>query len=217
MGALTQLWFSRSLSVYATVGRSLTDAEQVWCLQLVSTGLVLGDALCLWSLHCPGALLPAQESIPRGLYSLFRPLLVETANYNRAFPFRISPQRELDATATVLANRQDESEQSRKRLIEQSREFKKNTPEVSWGRVTVFRRALRPLGNFTTLTDIFPSSPERLHGKMPTSLFVCPQPHPGGVCASPRPRDCGSGQVVRISKTSVDTKHTHCVGWAHEL
>lgn len=44
-------------------------------------------------------------------------------------PF-VSPQRELDATATVLANRQDESEQSRKRLIEQSREFKKNTPEV---------------------------------------------------------------------------------------
>uniref|UniRef100_A0A8C8ZFX6 Protein CASP n=1 Tax=Prolemur simus TaxID=1328070 RepID=A0A8C8ZFX6_PROSS len=42
-------------------------------------------------------------------------------------------KRELDATATVLANRQDESEQSRKRLIEQSREFKKNTPEVRWG------------------------------------------------------------------------------------
>ncbi|XP_064425034.1 protein CASP isoform X5 [Latimeria chalumnae] len=38
-------------------------------------------------------------------------------------------QRELDSTATELANRQDESEQSRKRLIEQSREFKKNTPE----------------------------------------------------------------------------------------
>ncbi|XP_061461156.1 homeobox protein cut-like 1 isoform X3 [Rhineura floridana] len=38
-------------------------------------------------------------------------------------------ERELDATATVLANRQDESEQSRKKLIEQSREFKKNTPE----------------------------------------------------------------------------------------
>ncbi|XP_075760522.1 homeobox protein cut-like 1 isoform X3 [Pelodiscus sinensis] len=38
-------------------------------------------------------------------------------------------QRELDATATLLANRQDESEQSRKKLIEQSREFKKNTPE----------------------------------------------------------------------------------------
>ena len=52
-------------------------------------------------------------------------------NYNLAFPFCFSPQRELDATATVLANRQDESEQSRKRLIEQSREFKKNTPEVS--------------------------------------------------------------------------------------
>uniref|UniRef100_A0A8B9QF19 Homeobox protein cut-like n=1 Tax=Apteryx owenii TaxID=8824 RepID=A0A8B9QF19_APTOW len=38
-------------------------------------------------------------------------------------------KRELDATATILANRQDESEQSRKKLIEQSREFKKNTPE----------------------------------------------------------------------------------------
>ncbi|XP_030318441.1 homeobox protein cut-like 1 isoform X6 [Calypte anna] len=38
-------------------------------------------------------------------------------------------QRELDTTATILANRQDESEQSRKKLIEQSREFKKNTPE----------------------------------------------------------------------------------------
>ncbi|XP_051891950.1 homeobox protein cut-like 1 isoform X3 [Pristis pectinata] len=37
--------------------------------------------------------------------------------------------RELDATATVLANRQDESEQSRKRLIDESREFKKSTPE----------------------------------------------------------------------------------------
>lgn len=41
-----------------------------------------------------------------------------------------SYQRELDTTATILANRQDESEQSRKKLIEQSREFKKNTPEV---------------------------------------------------------------------------------------
>ncbi|KAM6239284.1 homeobox protein cut-like 1 isoform 6-T6 [Spheniscus humboldti] len=38
-------------------------------------------------------------------------------------------ERELDTTATILANRQDESEQSRKKLIEQSREFKKNTPE----------------------------------------------------------------------------------------
>uniref|UniRef100_A0A8C4WDL7 Homeobox protein cut-like n=1 Tax=Gopherus evgoodei TaxID=1825980 RepID=A0A8C4WDL7_9SAUR len=41
----------------------------------------------------------------------------------------VALSRELDATATVLANRQDESEQSRKKLIEQSREFKKNTPE----------------------------------------------------------------------------------------
>ncbi|XP_030632356.1 cut-like homeobox 1b isoform X3 [Chanos chanos] len=39
-------------------------------------------------------------------------------------------QRELDTTATLLANRQDESEQSRKKLIDQSREFKKNTPEI---------------------------------------------------------------------------------------
>lgn len=42
----------------------------------------------------------------------------------------ICPQKELDATATALANRQDESEQSRKKLIDQSRDFKKNTPEV---------------------------------------------------------------------------------------
>ncbi|XP_061162733.1 homeobox protein cut-like 1 isoform X4 [Saccostrea echinata] len=38
-------------------------------------------------------------------------------------------QKELDITATELANRQDESDLSRKRLVEQSREFKKNTPE----------------------------------------------------------------------------------------
>uniref|UniRef100_A0A8C4DJN9 Protein CASP n=1 Tax=Dicentrarchus labrax TaxID=13489 RepID=A0A8C4DJN9_DICLA len=38
-------------------------------------------------------------------------------------------QKELDATATQLANRQDESEQTRKKLIDLSREFKKNTPE----------------------------------------------------------------------------------------
>uniref|UniRef100_A0A8D2MQV3 Protein CASP n=1 Tax=Zonotrichia albicollis TaxID=44394 RepID=A0A8D2MQV3_ZONAL len=41
----------------------------------------------------------------------------------------VESSRELDTTATILANRQDESEQSRKKLIEQSREFKKNTPE----------------------------------------------------------------------------------------
>lgn len=38
-------------------------------------------------------------------------------------------QKSLDSTATELANRQDESDISRKRLIEQSRDFKKNTPE----------------------------------------------------------------------------------------
>uniref|UniRef100_A0A9J8B2Y4 Protein CASP n=1 Tax=Cyprinus carpio carpio TaxID=630221 RepID=A0A9J8B2Y4_CYPCA len=38
-------------------------------------------------------------------------------------------QRELDSTATLLASRQDDSEQSRKKLIDQSRDFKKNTPE----------------------------------------------------------------------------------------
>ncbi|XP_046339044.2 homeobox protein cut-like 1 isoform X1 [Haliotis rufescens] len=38
-------------------------------------------------------------------------------------------QKDLDTTATELANRQDESDISRKRLVEQSREFKKNTPE----------------------------------------------------------------------------------------
>ncbi|XP_011422371.1 homeobox protein cut-like 1 isoform X4 [Magallana gigas] len=38
-------------------------------------------------------------------------------------------QKELDITATELANRQDESDLSRKRLVEQSREFKKSTPE----------------------------------------------------------------------------------------
>ncbi|XP_045173732.1 homeobox protein cut-like 1 isoform X2 [Mercenaria mercenaria] len=38
-------------------------------------------------------------------------------------------QKELDSTATELANRQDESDASRKKLVELSREFKKNTPE----------------------------------------------------------------------------------------
>ena len=41
-------------------------------------------------------------------------------------------QKSLDSTATELANRQDESDISRKRLIEQSRDFKKNTPDVSY-------------------------------------------------------------------------------------
>uniref|UniRef100_A0AAY4ADQ5 Protein CASP n=1 Tax=Denticeps clupeoides TaxID=299321 RepID=A0AAY4ADQ5_9TELE len=47
----------------------------------------------------------------------------------RYFPVHPWLARELDATATVLAHRQDESEQSRKKLIDQSRDFKKNTPE----------------------------------------------------------------------------------------
>uniref|UniRef100_A0A8C6T3G4 Protein CASP n=1 Tax=Neogobius melanostomus TaxID=47308 RepID=A0A8C6T3G4_9GOBI len=47
-------------------------------------------------------------------------------------------QKELDATATQLANRQDESEQSRKKLIDLSRDFKKNTPED-------FRKQVAPL------------------------------------------------------------------------
>uniref|UniRef100_A0A3P8WKS9 Protein CASP n=1 Tax=Cynoglossus semilaevis TaxID=244447 RepID=A0A3P8WKS9_CYNSE len=47
-------------------------------------------------------------------------------------------QKELDTTATQLANRQDESEQSRKKLIDLSREFKKNTPED-------FRKQVAPL------------------------------------------------------------------------
>uniref|UniRef100_A0A8C6T1K5 Protein CASP n=1 Tax=Neogobius melanostomus TaxID=47308 RepID=A0A8C6T1K5_9GOBI len=45
---------------------------------------------------------------------------------------------QLDATATQLANRQDESEQSRKKLIDLSRDFKKNTPED-------FRKQVAPL------------------------------------------------------------------------
>lgn len=40
-----------------------------------------------------------------------------------------SVQRELDETASELATRQDESEHSRKKLVELSREFKKNSPE----------------------------------------------------------------------------------------
>ena len=39
-------------------------------------------------------------------------------------------QRALDVTAKELANRQDESDGSRKRLVDLSRDFKKNTTEV---------------------------------------------------------------------------------------
>ena len=45
--------------------------------------------------------------------------------------FVFGQQRELDTTATELANRQDEAESSRKKLVEMSRDFKKNTPDVS--------------------------------------------------------------------------------------
>ena len=45
--------------------------------------------------------------------------------------FIFCQQRELDTTATELANRQDEAESSRKKLVEMSRDFKKNTPDVS--------------------------------------------------------------------------------------
>lgn len=38
-------------------------------------------------------------------------------------------QKNLDTTATEIANRQDESDISRKKLVDQSRDFKKNTPE----------------------------------------------------------------------------------------
>lgn len=44
---------------------------------------------------------------------------------------RVFDQRELDSTATDLAAKQDQSDVSRKRLVEQSREFKKETSEVS--------------------------------------------------------------------------------------
>ncbi|MPC45635.1 protein CASP-like [Portunus trituberculatus] len=41
----------------------------------------------------------------------------------------VEVQRSLDENASELAARQDESEESRKKLVELSREFKKNTPE----------------------------------------------------------------------------------------
>ena len=41
-------------------------------------------------------------------------------------------QKDLDSLATDLAARQDESEVSRRNLVELSREFKKATPEVNY-------------------------------------------------------------------------------------
>lgn len=52
-------------------------------------------------------------------------------------PLFRSLQKELDTTATELANKQDESDASRKKLVEQSREFKKTTPEV--GQIFIFK------------------------------------------------------------------------------
>ena len=44
--------------------------------------------------------------------------------------FSCNRQKSLDTTAAELAERQDGSDISRKKLVELSRDFKKNTPEV---------------------------------------------------------------------------------------
>ncbi|XP_067138284.1 homeobox protein cut-like 1 isoform X4 [Centruroides vittatus] len=49
--------------------------------------------------------------------------------YGCGADYRAPVQKELDVTATELANRQDESDTSRKRLVDLSRDFKRNTPE----------------------------------------------------------------------------------------
>ncbi|XP_073718838.1 cut-like homeobox 1b isoform X2 [Misgurnus anguillicaudatus] len=54
--------------------------------------------------------------------------VVSVCQYWRRFDLQ-QLQRELDSTATLLASRQDDSEQSRKNLVEQSRQFKKSSPE----------------------------------------------------------------------------------------
>ncbi|MEQ2290103.1 hypothetical protein AMECASPLE_000055 [Ameca splendens] len=77
------------------------------------------------------------NSNPRALYQHLIPVsicLKMAANAGSMFQYwkrfdLPQLQKELDATATQLANRQDESEQSRKKLIDLSREFKKTTPE----------------------------------------------------------------------------------------
>ncbi|KRY93816.1 Homeobox protein cut-like ceh-44, partial [Trichinella pseudospiralis] len=55
--------------------------------------------------------------------------------------------KELDETAAELANRQDESECSRQKLIENSREYKKNTPE------DIRKRATHLLKSFQAEVD----------------------------------------------------------------
>lgn len=62
-------------------------------------------------------------------------------------------QKELDATATQLANRQDESEQTRKKLIDLSREFKKNTPEVRRAACRRHCAGRRSRGSFDSAGD----------------------------------------------------------------
>lgn len=46
-------------------------------------------------------------------------------------PVCVFLQRELNSVASELAGRQEESEHSHKHLVELSREFKRNVPEVS--------------------------------------------------------------------------------------
>uniref|UniRef100_A0A4W6CST9 Protein CASP n=1 Tax=Lates calcarifer TaxID=8187 RepID=A0A4W6CST9_LATCA len=87
--------------------------------------------------HCPssaeaGRVVCSTPDGSRSLLSFFIPSDNNDADYNDRGSNDncvLALQKELDATATQLANRQDESEQSRKKLIDLSREFKKNTPE----------------------------------------------------------------------------------------
>lgn len=58
-------------------------------------------------------------------------------------------QRELNSVASELAGRQEESEHSHKHLVELSREFKRNVPEVS---LTV--NAIFPRPQFSTIMDL---------------------------------------------------------------
>lgn len=61
----------------------------------------------------------------------------EVASHSAFFTCSLSPclalclQRELNSVASELAGRQEESEHSHKHLVELSREFRRNVPEVS--------------------------------------------------------------------------------------